>query len=214
MAKTALIAAPVEYSFPLAEWIAFEHAGGDSLAMLQRAHPEKVPSALVIKRWRRDYPAFNLMMVEAEHARAEVLADETISISDNPDIKAGRIGHQVRARQWLASKLHTAKYGNQQAITTTHKGEDSNEAVYSDDELQAIIRAGMKANSIEGEAARIENEAPGTPQVGISTGLEQNDGIDPLTPKIFSEPGKAAIVHIDDVAVASTTNSSGIEEDF
>lgn len=207
--NTALIANPAEYSFPVAEWIALEHAAGDSLKALHQAHPDTVPNPLVIKRWRRDYPAFEIMMREAEQARAEVLADETISIADNPRIKSARAGHQIRARQWLASKLDKDKYGNHQSVTTTATGETDGEAVYSDDELQAIIRAGMKANSIDGEASRIENADPGTPPHAHTITAQDERGLDPPQLKIFPGSGattKAGVVLPDTVA--------GEDEDF
>lgn len=201
MAKNALVTAPIEYSYPLAEWIASEHASGDSIAQLCRAHADTIPGPLVIRRWRRDYPAFDLIMREAEKARAEILADETIAIADDE----GRIPAQARlavsSRQWLAGRLDRDRYGaiavsGPQVAAATDHGD------MSDDDLQAIIRAGMRASAIEGEAERVENVPPGTPPKGQMTGLEEKDGTDPTTPKIFS---------VENPSQESTNDSSGVD---
>jgi len=194
--RTELVKSPAEYQFPLAEWIAFEHARGDSLAKLHEHHPEKVPSPIVIKRWRRDYPAFDLLMNEAEQARAAALADETLIFADNPELHAGQAGNSIKARQWLAARLDRDRWG--QHVTTAHTGTMSADhgamAEYSDADLQAIIAAGLRAGSLEGEAERIETADPTAPPGNIKTGPKQKHGGDLSRPKIFAVNSSADIV--------------------
>jgi hypothetical protein len=196
----------IEYSFNLAEWIAREHACGASLATLHAQHSDRVPNPIIVKRWRREFPAFDLLMIEAEHARADCLVDETLGIADDTSRNAAAAGNAIRARQWLAERLNRKLYGRTVSVDVPADGghgESDDESAYTDEELQAIIRAGLRASSIEGEAKRIAD--PGAPPAGISAGLEQNDGPDPSRPKIFSQkipsevPNDATEVEFSDV---------------
>ena len=184
MDNTYLVRDPREYDFQAASWIAQEHAQGDTLLQLHQAHPETVPAPMTVKRWRREFPAFDLLMLEAEHARADVLVDSTLAIADCDDRTAGAARNSIQARQWIASRLNQSRYGQKTAVDSTHSHSGTviheSMSVYSDDDLQQIIRAGMKAEALEGEVMRIEAATPGTPPGEKTVGLEQNDGSDPF----------------------------------
>lgn len=54
---------------------------------------------------RSDYAA-------AQRARAEVLADEVVTIADEVNADPQHNRNRMQARQWLASKTYAAKYGD------------------------------------------------------------------------------------------------------
>jgi hypothetical protein len=87
------------------EFIALEVAMGASVKELHEAHEDLVPSPLIVNRWRKDFPAFDLVMQEAELAKAQGLADEVISIAADEERQAAISGNMIKARQWLAGKL-------------------------------------------------------------------------------------------------------------
>jgi len=54
----------------------------------------------------------------AQEMRADLLADEVISIADNEE-DAAKARNQITARQWLASKLNTKRYGDRIDLNVT-----------------------------------------------------------------------------------------------
>jgi hypothetical protein len=179
MDNTFLVRDPREYDFQMASWIAQEHAQGDTLLQLHQAHPDLVPAPMTVKRWRREFPAFDLLMIEAEHARADVLVDETFDIADgkgeHKDRTAGAARNSIQARQWAASRLNAGRYGSKQTVqgTIDHSGTVKHESMsaYSDEDLQAIIRAGIKAetDTIEGESKPTPRHPPRPGKRGVGT---------------------------------------------
>lgn len=191
-----------QYDVNMARWIAQEHARGDSLQQLHDAHPDDVPEPLVVARWRREFPAFDLMMQHAERARAAVLAEETITSADDVSLTAAQANNRIKARQWLASKLDPARFGKgaagrpaaappQDSGTRKH---EPNFSQYSDDDLAEIIRAGLKATSIEGQAT--EAEAGATPPSDQRPGPVQVRGSDTSKPQ-SSLPGVSVTTNDD-----------------
>jgi hypothetical protein len=221
---TYLVQDPREYDFQAASWIAQEHAQGDTLLQLHQAHPETVPAPMTIKRWRREFPAFDLLMIEAEHARADVLVDKTIDIADCDDRTAGAARNSIQARQWIASRLNQSRYGQKSTVDGTHihSGTVKHESmcVYSDDDLQAIIRAGVKAEALEGESKRIETATPVPPPGEKAVGLEAEYEPDPPAPKILPDKPSVTtntkperrIVMVPPREAMSTYTSDGAQE--
>lgn len=77
------------------------------------------PTPATFYLWRTKHPEFARMLEEAEPARAQALAEQTIDIVDtDPDPKAAR--NRMHARQWLASKLNRQKYGEKVEVAHTH----------------------------------------------------------------------------------------------
>jgi len=94
-----------EFTLETAEFIALEVAMGASVKELHDCHEEMVPSPLVVNRWRKNVPAFDLVMREAEEAKAQGLADEVIGIAADEGRQAAISGNMIKSRQWLAGQL-------------------------------------------------------------------------------------------------------------
>ncbi len=63
-------------------------------------------------------PLMSILYNSAQQARAELLADEIIDISDNePDANRARV--MVDARKWYASKMQPSKYGDRIDLNVT-----------------------------------------------------------------------------------------------
>ena len=184
-----LVASCNEYEYKRAEWIACEYAGGATLRELSNLHPDVVPSPLVLARWRKLYPAFDLLMREASNAKAQVLADETIALSDDRVNNAAQTANSIRARQWLAARLDRDTYGDAKQVTLTQGASNEGLATYTDAELQAIIAGALRESSVDGEAERVETATPVSPPGENRTGLEDEDGGDIPEPKIFRQVG-------------------------
>src|SRR5687768_6230714 len=95
---------PRQYDPTIGEWIAERFAEGSTLASLHRAHPGAIPAPLYVRRWRAEVPAFDALMCEAERARAEVLVEEALAASHDPDIDAAT----ARVRASTALKVAEA----------------------------------------------------------------------------------------------------------
>lgn len=94
----------------IGEFIALEVATGAGLAELHEAYPEKVPNPIVVNRWRSRYPGFDVLMGEAEVAAAQKFAWDVVKIADDKNVQAAQANNRIKARQWLAGKLHE-RYG-------------------------------------------------------------------------------------------------------
>ena len=133
------------YSLEKAKFIALEVATGASLAELHELHPDRIPNPIVVNRWRKRFPAFDVLMGEAEVCAAQKWAWETVKIADDEDLLAAQAGNAIKARQWLAGKLHEAYGAAQKAATTVHV--HNNSLALSDEQLLEIAGGAY----IEGE---------------------------------------------------------------
>ena len=128
-------------------------------------------------------------MTEAEHARAEVYVDQTLVIADSDARTAGAARNSIQSRQWAAARMDPDRYGQKRHIdlATSPDGTGKRESlsVYSDEDLQSIIRAGLKATSIEGESKRVDQQTGGHPPAEIADQAEAKDESDLSTPKIL-----------------------------
>ena len=59
-----------------------------------------------------------LEVARAQELRADLLADETIQLSDSDDDPA-KVRNQISARQWLASKIYAKRYGERVDLNVT-----------------------------------------------------------------------------------------------
>ena len=137
-----------EFSVEAAEFIALAVARGESIRDLHENCEDLVPSPLVVNRWRKQYPAFDAVMREAEEAKAQTLADEVIKIADDEERQAAQAGNAIKARQWLAGKL-AEKWGTapvQQAAPVNI----TNMVTLTDEQLRAIA-----GSAIDGEYALV-----------------------------------------------------------
>lgn len=199
---------PRQYTFEVGEWLAVEHSKGDSVATIHQAHPDRIPAPIYITRWRKEFPAFDLLMTEAEQARAEVLADQTLEVADDKERNAASAGNAIKARQWLAARLNRGRFGTHKTTESKHLHDHSGTvnhrtyAAYSDEDLQAIIRG--EAVVIEGEAVRIDEATPAPPPGSNRPGLEAKDGPDLQTP----------LTHGGASPVTTNTSKSGGAKNF
>lgn len=148
------LADAADFDFGKAEFIALEVAMGASVAELHELHSDRIPSPIVVNRWRERYPAFDLLMLEAERAKAEKLADETVRIADDEDRHAAQAANGIKSRQWLAAKLSerfgsTARGGGEVHIHNTVN--------LTDEQLLQIAGSAY----IEGESEVVGIEGPG-----------------------------------------------------
>ena len=109
------------YTEGLGRAIADLYVDADSggLWAVQAAAPEQIPPPTVLSAWKRQYPAFGLMMREAEKVRAERLIEQTIVIADSGAGSPPRLALQIATRQHLAERLDRARFGNGAASGTT-----------------------------------------------------------------------------------------------
>ena len=170
-----------EFSHATGEFIAKAVAQGDSVSDLHAAY-DHVPSPIIVNRWRRRVPAFDLLMKEAEQAKAELLADGIIKIADNKELMPGQQNNAIKARQWLASKLHE-RYGSGEK---TDGPRDVNLSLQlTDEQLMAIASGGLTApDVIEGELAddteqsRGADDAPApAAEVGADEGAPEEEPV-------------------------------------
>lgn len=60
-----------------------------------------------------------LAYVRAQEIRADLLADEILTIADNEAKDPHHARNQINARQWIASKHHTRRYGDRIDLNVT-----------------------------------------------------------------------------------------------
>jgi hypothetical protein len=103
-----------QYSDDVAGWMAERYASGEpgtTLAALHSLDPDNVPAPMIVRRWRRERPAFDALWIEACQCRAESLFDSALAVADDPEIVAAsaRVATDVRFR--MAESLDAGRYG-------------------------------------------------------------------------------------------------------
>lgn len=136
-----------EFDVQAAEFIVLEVARGASIRELHEAHEDIVPNPIVVNRWRRNYPAFDMVMKEAEEAAAQGMAYEVLRISDDEDRQAAQARNAMEARKWLAGTLSERFNGKAQ---TNAGGVTIQGGIRLSNEQLMQIAAG-KFDAIEGE---------------------------------------------------------------
>lgn len=107
------------YDATRAEWIALRYASGEpgtSLRALHLADPAAVPEPLIIARWRKTWPAFAAVMVEADEARAAAMMDETVEIADDSSKLAANAKNGIAARWRMAEALAPGMFGQRRIL--------------------------------------------------------------------------------------------------
>jgi hypothetical protein len=140
-----------EFSVETAEFIALEVAKGGNVKELHEAFEDTIPSPLVINRWRKQYPAFDLVMREAEEAKAQSLADEIIGIADDDKRQSAQARNAIESRKWLAGQLsegfNKGSGGKGAGGVVINVGQR-----LTDDQLMKIAQGGF----IDGESTVVE----------------------------------------------------------
>jgi len=94
-----------EFTPEAAEFIVLEVAKGASVRELHEAYEDRVPNPIVVNRWRKNYPAFDQVMKEAEAACADSMAYEVVRIADDDSRQSAQARNAIEARKWLAGQL-------------------------------------------------------------------------------------------------------------
>lgn len=191
---------PVHYSAELGEWIAERVAEGASLLDLRDAYPDRMPTPLQCRRWRDTWPGFDTAMRDAERARAEWLAEDSVRVSDAPG-DAARCKVRADARRWMAERLDRDRYG--QRVDHHHSGQVDVVHELSDAQLAAIATGGG-GRVVDGEARRVEHAEADPAQLTPPT--TQTPGLEPARAsgaKGFPSPRSSAQKNFDDNEAAA-----------
>jgi hypothetical protein len=97
----------------------------ESSSMATREACKKHGISLTIwNRWLNQDEELVERYARAKEAQSELMVNEMISISDDPDLDANSKRVMVDTRKWIASKLKPKKYGDkvQQEITGSDNG--------------------------------------------------------------------------------------------
>lgn len=117
---------------------------------LHYAMPHRIPPPAIVRAWCRQWPAFGLLMREAERLRAERLMEETIVIADTDPGAPPRVALRIAVRQEMAGKLDAARYGKQGGMPALNApGPSDAQPValdVSDETLAALALAGAAAS--------------------------------------------------------------------
>jgi hypothetical protein len=71
-----------------------------------------MPRRSTVYGWLSNDKEFSELYVRAQEERAELLADEMLSIADNSELEPNDRKVRLDARKWIASKLKPNKYGD------------------------------------------------------------------------------------------------------
>jgi len=146
-----------EFADAVGEFIATEVAMGASVSELHEAYPDRVPSPIIVNRWRKRILAFDLLMEEAEEAKAERLADQVVGLADDDSRQAAQVNNAVKARQWLAGKLHR-KYG-EGLRKKEDEGMGGNLLLLTDEQLMRIAAQAVPNRGVLSAPEVVEGEA-------------------------------------------------------
>ena len=84
-------------------------AGG--LALKDVCEIDGMPARATAYKWLAQNEEFSVMYTRAREERAELIADEVITIADTePDANKARV--RIDARKWWAAKVNPKKYGD------------------------------------------------------------------------------------------------------
>ena len=108
---------PSEYTPERAAEICQRIADGKSLKTISAE--EGMPDDYTILRWLDRYEEFRVQYARARDRRVEKMAEEILSISDDPneDPQSRRV--RVDARKWLMSKWAPKRYGDKLEVEQT-----------------------------------------------------------------------------------------------
>jgi hypothetical protein len=103
------------FDWDRAQRIAEEYSeGAVSLKDLHTSDLVNIPPPLVIRRWRRESPEFDAMMVDAKRVKAESMMEETIKLADSPDYNVAK--NQISARRDIAKAYDRDQFGETQTL--------------------------------------------------------------------------------------------------
>lgn len=195
---------PDQYTADKGAYIAEEFASGESLKVICEDSDNWLPSMLIVKRWRRMFPAFDAMMIEAAECRAENHAEAMLIAAKDTNLQAAQARNQMTAHEKLAGWMSPSAYGDRKQQDPA--ASDTAPVFMLTDEQLLAIAAGKMPAAIEGECLRVEDEGgappPGDDRPGTEyevSGLQKPESIpvehsvttiDSDEEKNFVEPGE------------------------
>ena len=111
---------PVRYSYDVAAAICDRHARGETLNAICGVNDTAFPTAQTFLAWCDAYPEIKSLFEKAKILFVDALVDQTISIADTA-LDSVRARNQIVARQWVASKLNSAKFGDRVQVDIEQK---------------------------------------------------------------------------------------------
>jgi hypothetical protein len=137
------MARPTKYTKELAHNFCMEIIAGKSVRTICKNKDYPTPSTIF--NWLSCNKEFLEQYEKAKEIQADVMADDILSIADNPDGDVQRDRLRIDARKWVASKLKPKKYG--QLVRQEIESSNTNKQVIdyselSDEELDEIIAQG------------------------------------------------------------------------
>jgi hypothetical protein len=104
------------YTPELGDAIAEQYAECDArggLWELRALAPDRIPPPAIIRAWCRQFPAFGLVMREAERVRAEKLMEQAVMVADSAPLSVppARVALMVSARHRMAESLDAGRWG-------------------------------------------------------------------------------------------------------
>lgn len=136
---------PREYTPEKGRFTAEQFADGQTLRQLAGAFPDYLPPAMYIKQWRKEYPAFDQLMVIASAALADVKIEEAEDVAEDMNRPAAHAANTIKIKMAQAAALDSQVYGNKRIIA----GDKDNPLTVrslpamTDDELMTIARGGV-----------------------------------------------------------------------
>lgn len=92
----------------------------DGLALKEVCTGADMPSRSTVYKWFGQHPAFADMYARAREERADLIADEIVTIADT-EVDSNKARVRIDARKWWAAKVNPKKYGERitAAVSTT-----------------------------------------------------------------------------------------------
>jgi len=144
---------PTLYSAELIDEICGLISSGKSITEI--CDMDGMPARLTLYRWMREYPDFGNAYVRAREERADLLAEEVLTIADTEtDPNKARV--RVDARKWAAAKLNPKNYGDRMQVDGDLR------VSLTDDQLESRLTQ-LLGKTGAAALARGEGETEGTP---------------------------------------------------
>jgi hypothetical protein len=105
---------PTLFNQELAERIAERLANGEPLRKI--CQDEDMPNYMTVLRWQERHPDFGLLSARAKQDGTHALADECLSIADNPTLDPADKRVRIDTRIRLIGKWNAKSYGDRLAV--------------------------------------------------------------------------------------------------
>ena len=101
------------YSPDLGTFVAdlYAESDGGGLWAIHAAMPDVVPPPRVVTAWKAQWPAFGLLMRQAEKLRAERMMEQAVVIADTDPDPAPKVALRIQVRQTMAERLDRQRFG-------------------------------------------------------------------------------------------------------